>query len=86
MARAKANGSVIGKNDAVAEAIAAINTEIDATFANTNAGVVTGLVQADGVITSVTQREVKAVDLDESDVFYSGNATGYVEDMNTVNL
>ena len=73
------------------EAIAAINAEIDAmdaTFADTNAGVVTGLVQADGVITSVTQRKVKAADLDETDVFvfYCGNATGYSADMATVNI
>ena len=73
------------------DAIAAINNEIDAmdaTFADTNAGVVTGLVQTDGKITSVTQRKVKAADLDETDVFvfYCGNATGYAADMNTVNI
>ena len=73
------------------DAIAAINNEIDAmdaTFADTNAGVVTGLVQTDGKITSVTQRKVKAADLDEADVFvfYCGNATGYSADMNTVNI
>lgn len=73
------------------DAVDGINAEIDAmdaTFADTNAGVVTGLVQADGKITSVTQRKVKAADLDESDifVFYCGNATGYAADMSTVDL
>ena len=61
---------------------------MDATYADTNAGVVTGLVQTDGKITSVTQRKVKAADLDEADVFvfYCGNATGYAADMATVNI
>ena len=73
------------------DAVDGINAEIDAmdaTFADTNAGVVTGLVQADGKITSVTQRKVKAADLDESDVFvfYCGNATGYAADMGTVDI
>lgn len=73
------------------DAVDGINTEIDAmdaTFADTNAGVVTGLVQTDGKITSVTQRKVKAADLDETDVFvfYCGNATGYASDMGTVNI
>lgn len=73
------------------DAVDGINAEIDAmdaTFADTNAGVVTGLVQADGKITSVTQRKVKAADLDESDVFvfYCGNATGYAADMSTVDI
>lgn len=75
----------------LSDAVAGINTEIDnmdATYADTNAGVVTGLVQTDGKITSVTQRKVKAADLDESDVFvfYCGNATGYAADMVTVNI
>lgn len=73
------------------DAVDGINTEIDAmdaTFADTNAGVVTGLVQTDGKITSVTQRKVKAADLDETDVFvfYCGNATGYAADMGTVDI
>lgn len=76
---------------ALSDAVDAINAEIDgmdATYADTNAGVVTGLVQTDGKITSVTQRKVKAADLDESDVFvfYCGNATGYAADMATVNI
>lgn len=75
----------------LSDAVDAINAEIDgmdATYADTNAGVVTGLVQTDGKITSVTQRKVKAADLDEADVFvfYCGNATGYAADMATVNI
>lgn len=55
---------------------------MDATFADTNAGVVTGLVQTDGKITSVIQRKVNFADLDDTDVFvfYCGNATGYAAD------
>lgn len=73
------------------DAVDGINAEIDAmdaTYADTNAGVVTGLVQTDGKITSVTQRKVKAADLDETDVFvfYCGNATGYSADMGSVDI
>ena len=73
------------------EAIKAINDEIDAmdaTYADTNAGVVTALTQVDGKITSVTQRKIKSADLDETDVFvfYCGNAFGYDDEMKTVNI
>jgi hypothetical protein len=61
---------------------------MDATFADTNAGVMTGITQVDGKITAVTQRKVKAADMDESDVFvfYCGNATGYDASMGSVEI
>lgn len=85
------NGLANGAVKTNADAIKAINDEIDAmdaTFADTNAGVMTGITQADGKITAVTQRKVKAADMDESDVFvfYCGNATGYDASMGSVEI
>lgn len=82
VAETKVNALANGAVKANTDAIDAINTEIDAmdaAYADTNAGVMTAITQVDGKITSVTQRKVKAADLDENDVFvfYCGDATGY---------
>lgn len=82
VAETKVNALANGAVKANTDAIDAINTEIDAmdaAYADTNAGVMTAITQVDGKITSVTQRKVKAADLDETDVFvfYCGDATGY---------
>lgn len=82
VAETKVNALANGAVKTNADAIDAINTEIDAmdaAYADTNAGVMTAITQVDGKITSVTQRKVKAADLDETDVFvfYCGDATGY---------
>ena len=82
VAETKVNALANGTVKANTDAIDAINTEIDAmdaAYADTNAGVMTAITQVDGKITSVTQRKVKAADMDENDVFvfYCGDATGY---------
>lgn len=91
VAETKVNALASGTVKSNTDAIAAINTEIDAmnaTYADTNEGVVTGLVQAEGKITSVTRRKIKSADLDKEDifVFYSGSATGYDVSMETVEV
>lgn len=85
--KALADGAVKANADAI-DAIEAAIAGMDATYADTNAGVVTGLTQVDGKVTSVTQRKVKSADLDETDVFvfYCGNATGYDASMGSVDL
>lgn len=82
-----ANGAVKSNTDAIG-ALSSLVEEMDASYADTNAGVVTGVVQENGKITSVTQRKVKAADIDESDifVFYCGNASGYDPAMSSVTI
>lgn len=84
---ALANGAVKSNTDAIG-AVNSLIEGMDATYADTNAGVVAGIVQENGKITSVTQRKVKAADIDETDVFvfYCGNASGYDPAMATVTI
>ena len=69
------NQSTVARN---ADAIAGLDTSIKAMNAsfgetslgeNTEGAIVTGITQVNGTITTVTQRKVKNVDLDQNDVF-----------------
>lgn len=53
----------------VQQAISTTISNMDAEYADTNAGVMTAITQVDGKITSVTQRKIKNADLDTDDVF-----------------
>ena len=60
-----AAGSAAGVQQAISTTI----NNMDANYADTNAGVMTAITQVDGKITSVTQRKIKNADLDTDDVF-----------------
>lgn len=70
-----------------ADAIAGLGTRIDnLDYTDEEDGVVATVTQADGKI-SVTHKKVGVADLaDEVFVFYCGNASGYAEDMGSVNI
>ena len=70
-----------------ADAIAGLGTRIDnLDYSDSENGVVATVSQTDGKI-SVTHKKVGVADLaDDVFIFYCGNATGYAEDMETVDI
>lgn len=65
---ALANGAVKQNADDIGLIEAAI-ADMDASYADTNEGVLTSITQVNGKITAATQRKVKMADMSDTDVF-----------------